>query len=776
MLSKNHKMPSKSSTLISLRGKISCARVLPCSVLITQDWAKDSLLCLAKVFSDLPEVGLFIVRSSAQSEDQAQQSLAGQFDSVLNVKKEILSDAINQVISSYGDSQSSTDEILIQPMLQNVTISGVMFTYDPNNNSPYYIINYDSSGDTSAVTAGKSTSNTVYISREIAQINDPLFEKLIALAKELESILDNKKLDIEFAFDQSGDLYLFQVRPLVVKHQVFKIDHKTVLHNIKHKIQSLNLRHPYLAGDRTILGVMPDWNPAEIIGIRPKPLALSLYKELITDSTWAYQRDNYGYKNLRSFPLLIDLCGSPYIDVRVSFNSFIPKSLPEPVAEKLVNYYLDKLENSPYLHDKIEFDIVFSCYTFDLPARLKTLKKHGFDDEEIKTLLCCLKDLTNTIIHKNKGLWRRDIEKIKELQKRHDLILSNQNFDKLTKIYWLIEDCKRHGTLPFAGLARAGFIAVQLLNSMVAVDIITTEEKVAFLNSLNSVSSNLTTDMKKLSKDEFLKKYGHLRPGTYDILSLRYDEAPDTYFDWSNIDYAEEGKTEDFKLNLNQLTKIEELLDQHGLDHDVIGLFNFMKAAIEGREYSKFIFTRILSDVLCLIKKVASKYGFDEEDASFIDLKKLLDLYSSAWDLETEIHALIKNGKSKYQTTKALNLPPLIFKPEDVEFFKLPENKPNFITLKKITAPVVDDLLNTQKLKGAIVFIPSADPGFDWIFTRGISGFVTAYGGVNSHMAIRAGELGLPAVIGSGEKLYNQWLKGKIIHMDCANHRVEVVR
>ena len=33
----------------------------------------------------------------------------------------------------------------------------------------------------------------------------------------------------------------------------------------------------------TAFGVMPDWNPAEIIGIRPRPLALSLYQEIMTD-------------------------------------------------------------------------------------------------------------------------------------------------------------------------------------------------------------------------------------------------------------------------------------------------------------------------------------------------------------------------------------------------------------------------------------------------------------------------------------------------------------
>ena len=49
---------------------------------------------------------------------------------------------------------------------------------------------------------------------------------------------------------------------------------------------------------------MPDWNPAEIIGRRPTPLALSLYRELITDNIWALQRRDYGYKNLENSGLL----------------------------------------------------------------------------------------------------------------------------------------------------------------------------------------------------------------------------------------------------------------------------------------------------------------------------------------------------------------------------------------------------------------------------------------------------------------------------------------
>ena len=144
--------------------------------------------------------------------------------------------------------------------------------------------------------------------------------------------------------------------------------------------------HPFLMGSRTVFGVMPDWNPAEMIGVRPQPLALSLYRELVTDSIWAYQRNNYGYRNLRSFPLMPHFFGLPYIDVRLSFNSFIPADLDEGLAGRLVDYYINRLLSRPSLHDKVEFEIVFSCYTFDLPEKLNLLAKEGFSDLELEEI------------------------------------------------------------------------------------------------------------------------------------------------------------------------------------------------------------------------------------------------------------------------------------------------------------------------------------------------------------------------------------------------------
>ena len=82
---------------------------------------------------------------------------------------------------------------------------------------------------------------------------------------------------------------------------------------------------------------MPDWNPAEIIGIKPKPLALSLYRELITDHIWSKQRRNYGYKYVGSNHLMASFFGTPYIDVRVDFNSWIPNNLTKNFIQGISN-------------------------------------------------------------------------------------------------------------------------------------------------------------------------------------------------------------------------------------------------------------------------------------------------------------------------------------------------------------------------------------------------------------------------------------------------------
>ena len=693
-----------------------------------------------------------------------------------NVEKSEIISAANNVAKSYGKRGGQNNHILVQPMLCDVTMCGVLFTVCPNTGGNYHVVNYDMSGSTNSVTSGGAGDlHSCYVFHG-KNIGDSRIDRLCRGAEKLTVLFENTAIDIEFAFTEDGNMYLLQARPLAIKKKVADMTQQEKLLERAHGYILRSMKpHPYARGRSTIYGVMPDWNPAEMIGIRPRPLASTLYRRLITDGTWAYQRNEYGYRNLRSFPLMLEFCGLPYIDIRVSFNSFIPKDIDDPLADKLANYYLDRLAEEPDKHDKVEFDIVFSCNTFDLPKRLGVLDGFGFSSLERDMLRDSLRSLTNGIISQKNGLWKTDTEKIGILDARREKVISS-DIDDISKIYWLLADCTRYGTLPFAGLARAGFVAVQLLKSLVAVGILSEQESQNYMGSLNTVSAQMSADWGEMQKNAFLKKYGHLRPGTYDINSKRYDVAPETYLGDQNTYMPPERVKDAFALTVGQYERIHDEMRTQGLEGDVLDLFRFMKAGIEGREYSKFVFTKSLSYILELLAKIGGGHGFSRDDMSYFDIFAIDRLYSSTVDTGKVIEASIAEGKARYAETLSVTMPPVILSPDDIYAFHLPSGSPNFITLKKVEGEVETEAASRDALTGKILILPAADPGFDWIFSCNVLGFVTAYGGANSHMAIRAGELGIPAVIGVGEKEYGRLRRAKSLLIDCANKKFEVQR
>lgn len=764
---------TKARTLAGLQGRLASAQVLPQVCATVAEWRGVPAGVIARIEAAFGDQTL-IVRSSALGEDAATQSLAGLYDSVSGVRPQGLAQAIDIVIASYGAAVSDGDEVLVQPQLNGVSCSGVVFSVDPNAGAPDCIVNFHEGDDTAAVTAGRDAEQRTWVHvRGAAHVARPELAGVLALVEELSALSADVPLDIEFAI-AGGVLYLLQVRPLVLRVERRDPQHHLAdLRGIEARLERGFAVHPFLHGRTTVYGVMPDWNPAEIVGLRPRPLSLSLYRDLVTDAIWAYQRHNYGYKNLRSHPLLVDLHGLPYIDVRVSFNSFVPRDIEGELADRLVDWYITHLLDAPALHDKVEFEIVFSCYTLDLPQRLAVLHAQGFSDAETGQLATSLRALTNRIINPDTGLWRTDREKLAVLVERRQSVLDSA-LDPVAKMYWLLEDCKRYGTLPFAGLARAGFIAAQILRSLVHVGVFSQDDYDGFMGSLNTVSSQLGQDKAQLGRAAFLDRYGHLRPGTYDILSPRYDEAPDSYFAWDRPATGSARHRTAFALPVAQMREVSHLLRQHGIEGDVLGFFDFLQAAIELREHSKFLFTRNLSDVIALLASWGSGLGFTRDDLSYADVRTIQSLYSTSRDPREALAASIEAGRTAYARSCGLTLPPLISAPEQVWSFELPSSEPNFVTQKSVTAPLCSHA-DKDALAGCIVTIPSADPGFDWLFSHPIAGLVTAYGGANSHMAVRAAELGLPAVIGAGQTLYDRWSSARMLAIDCAARKVDVI-
>lgn len=370
---------------------------------------------------------------------------------------------------------------------------------------------------------------------------------------------------------------------------------------------------------------------------------------------------------------------------------------------------------------------------------------------------------------------KKDLEKVVQLKDKFDDVV-NSDLSLIDKIYWLIKDVKRYGTLPFAGVARAGFIAVQILKSLVDEKIITKKDYDTFLNSLNTVSKQLSTDINNLPKSDFLDTYGHLRPGTYDILSSRYDEAYDSYF--TNISSKVDENINTFEFSQEQKENIEKLILKNELKTNFDDLMIFIKESIEGRESVKFVFTKHLSEILKYIEEFGQRFDFDKSELAFIDIQEIINLYATLdhRDVKDILKSDIEKNKEFYQYTKAIKLPSIIVNEADIYNFFLEDNEANFITLKRIKATIIkEEDISSNDLEDKIICIKSADPGYDYLFSKNIGGLITCYGGANSHMAIRCAEMGIPAVIGCGENNFLKYSSAKTIEIDASNKQVKIL-
>jgi hypothetical protein len=718
-----------------------------------KDYKKNKNKYINKIIKQLDKN--VAVRSSNYFEDKSKNSLAGKFMSILNVNsrsKENLIDAIKKVENSYKKFQNPNNEILIQSMVKNVKYSGVIFTLNPENSSPYFKINYTKSSNTSLVTSGTSFAETItYLKNSNIYPKKKFLKKLIILTKIIIKFTKKENLDIEFCVSKDNKINILQVRELKIKkNKIFEI--KQNLTKLEKKIKKLQRPHAHLLGKTTYFGVMPDWNPAEIIGIRPNPLDLSIYKELITDHVWSQNRKFFGYRDVTSSHLMTTFFGIPYIDLRVDFNSWLPSKLSNKLSNKLIDFYLNKFKKNIYLHDKIEFDIVFTCLNFSSSIKLNELLKANFNKKEIEIVKNNLREISNLTFHNFNKLK----DNFKTLENRFKKI-NNSRMYTIDKIYWLIEDCKRFGTYPFAGFARCGFVAINFLDSMVEQKIINIQEKELFLGSIKNIATNIQSDFSKMSKRVFIEKYGHIRPNTYDIRSLNYKNGFKFYFKKSKIDQKNKKKANGFKFDKKKLEKIDKLIKKNKLNIDSKELIKFVEESIKLREYSKFLFTKNVNAILENITKLSSRMNINKNDSAFLDIKDILDLYYSldGNNLEQDLKSKIQNRKKIFNDNLKVTLPEVITNSRDIYLFKSLPTKINFIGDKIIEGQKIlieGNNIKNLNLHNKIVLIEKADPGYDFIFSHKILGLITKFGGVNSHMSIRCSELSVQAAIGIGEK------------------------
>ncbi len=783
---------TKAQTLQRLQGLVSQSRIEDQIAFTVADWQTSRADTLDAVQATFNSHRL-VVRSSALSEDGFSSTNAGAYTSVLDVPaadRAAVSDAVDRVIASYPDGHAD-NQVLVQPMVADVQVSGVAFTRTLDYGAPWYVINYDAvSGSTSSVTSGqRGEQETVYIRRDrIGQIAAQLpaaIAPLVPALQEIETLLDYDSLDVEFAIAARSQVHILQVRPIAVDHAALSVsepDTHSWLHQAEQQFHDLQRPLFPVLGQRAVFGLMPDWNPAEIIGTRPGRLALSLYRYLVTDDSWARQRAEYGYRDLRPTPLLRSFAGHPYVDVRASFNSFVPADIDAGLAGRLVDFCLDWLLANPTLHDKVEFDVVPTCVALDFDRWRQRLTQGGFSPSEIDTLHHSLLNITRNALKRP----QQDLDRTHTLTRRFDECL-NADTPALERVRLLLADAREHGVLPFAHLARSGFIAAALLRSAVAQNVISSAAMDDFMAGIRTVSHRLSDDARlcasgELSWQAFVQRYGHLRPGTYDITADCYASDPQRYLApvvaAASTEPTGQGGTAG-KVWAAARNDFTQAMQAAGLCEKQAGaaVEQFMRTAIEGREYAKFLFTRNLSMALELLAQWGQQQGLDREALSNIAIEDIFAVASGSaatGDTAAWLAVRAREGAHWRHQARAIELPPLISAASDFAVFRYPAAQPNFVGATPVTAPCIelDPAATHQQTRGCIVLVPQADPGYDWLFGQGIAGLVTMYGGANSHMAIRAAEFGLPAAIGVGEARYAQLSGASTLVLDPVNRRI----
>ncbi|BEJ61446.1 hypothetical protein B10172_14680 [Campylobacter jejuni] len=99
------------------------------------------------------------------------------------------------------------------------------------------------------------------------------------------------------------------------------------------------------------------------------------------------------------------------------------------------------------------------------------------------------------------------------------------------------------------------------------------------------MSRNLSKQTNHLNfhtKDQFLKDFGHLRAGTYNILSPRYDEDFELYFNVDQKDSKVYLQDKAFVFSEEKTKTLNALLKEHGLEINACEFFCFFKAGYRG--------------------------------------------------------------------------------------------------------------------------------------------------------------------------------------------------
>lgn len=719
-----------------------------------------------------PEVswGTSSVRSSADVEDGASDSFAGQFDTYLNVPKNGLQEKIDLCIASASNegaaeyikhreigSDAVKMSVIVQKMIDS-DCAGIMFTANPQG-----IMNE------CVITVGKGTGDKVVSDRTDTtsyyyNTNDGLYyyegtddllsseqiHELIGLADKIKGLLGDY-LDIEFSV-KDGKIYILQARKITTftnadPSKFLILDNSNIVESYP------NLSLPLTCG---------------FVGFVYSGVFEGLCRRIIGEGKYLDELK----------PVFGNMVGNVSGRMYYKISNWYTLIKFLPFRKKIIPVWQEMLGVKNKTYDEKQDMKVSFVQRLKIDKRIVSAFKNSPKEME---------KLNEEFIRINDEFYKS----YHDGMSNEELIAQYRVIEKKLLACWDITLINDLYTFVYTGLLKR-----QLKKKYDDADDKTNE----FMSGITNIESlkpvramiDLAHSRKDLSKEEFDKRideyirlYGDRNLEELKLESPTFRTNPELLYKKIDEYCEDEAKLEEIYKSIMS----DEKRDLSGESRKIRKLAEKCSAGISNREISRLNRSRIYGMVREIVRSLGKNFfkaGLidSEKDVFYLTYEELFAMAKEPFDAK----ARIRERRDEYRMYKCLPaFSRIIF--ERNEFSKhhvnvnshkmrsadgIMQGIPCSGGISEGEALVVEDISMLENSKDKILVTKMTDPG--WVFyLASAKGVISQKGSILSHTAIISREIGIPSVVGVSDVM-TKINTGDIVRMDGSSGRIEIVR
>ncbi|MDP4177743.1 MAG: PEP/pyruvate-binding domain-containing protein [Bacillota bacterium] len=712
---------------------------------------------LESFISKLSDKITYAVRSSAIGEDSKNASFAGAYETMLDVKRIDIASAVDKIalsakadrVTEYAknrDAECGGIAVVVQQFVKP-EYAGVLFTSNPiTGNSTKMIGNYVKGVGESLVSGSSNAIEFSFDAMNYSFKGDdkikPYAKKLFRYAVKIQKLYGCPQ-DIEWAVS-NGKVYILQSRPI------------TTLRRCNTDTYEIN---GSLGGEY----LFTKTNVGEI------------FMHPVSPATYGILESIFDMIGIHYF--VENIYGQLYCNISVICSLLVSFGVSKKKAYSLISDIAGNLPD----------DIEIPLFQFNKIYFIKKIATLIFSKKSKSNLKMSNKEFSNNISNIADEL----------IKKIHTINENNELYD-----FW-VNECDAFMTKVMNTIISSVSVK-QLFNTRNHIIKIAGETLANELCS-NCSSNGILESMKpllgiediisgKITKEEYVKKYGHRSPDEMELSCPYPYENPD--FPFNRIEEHEKSGINAYKLKSEQEKRYEKAVAEFKTMYP--NKSEWLDKTLSN--FSKAVYTRenVRSQsvkLFCLMREYllrASKLNNLGDDIFMLYFTETMQLLKGNTSVIKNIPTRRQNYEYYLKLPKFPNIIVGRFEPKQwladenrrTDFYlfgkNITDNSNKNYTVKGYAgasgvvvgvARVLNDLSQSEQLKqGEILVTTATNIGWTPIFTK-VSAIVTDIGAPLSHAAIVAREFGIPAVVGCGNA--TQEIKtGDIIRVDGINGTV----